>query len=163
MDLLSLNWLAVVLTIDSSELLVHSWWSIFALAIVGEFSVNTHALEGGNDCFVKETHEKAACNQGEHNDDRCWETLVSDQLIGMGDIVADDEVGHDVGKGHEEETDEDIHQGEGLSKVELGHVLQVDDESVPGTGAERVSTDGHVGIGDGIDVLDDIFNALEAA
>lgn len=81
----------------------------------------------------------------------------------MGDVFADDEVRQDIGKQHEEETDENIHLGEGLSKIEFGHVLQVDDESVPGTGAERVSTDSHVGISDGIDILDNIFNALEAA
>ena len=162
MNLLFLNWLTVVLTIDGSKLLVHSWWSIFTGTIV-EFSINTHALKRSNDCFVKESHEKCACNQSEHNDDRCWKTLISDIIIGLGDVFADEEVGEDIAKGHKEETNKHKHFSEGLSKVEFNHVLQVDDKSVPGTGAERVSTDSHVGVSDGVDVLDNVFNAFEAA
>jgi len=163
MNLLSVSWLTVVLTIDCSKLFVHTWWSIFTGAIVREFSVNTHALECSNDCFIKESHEKTACNQGVHGDDHSWESLIGNLIVSVGDVFADDEVGQDIGKQHEEETDEHIHLGEGLSKIEFGHVLQVDDESVPGTGAERVSTDSHVGISDGIDVLNNLFDALEAA
>jgi hypothetical protein len=160
---LSINWLSVALTIDGSKLLVHSWWSIFTGAIVREFSINTHALTGSNNCFVKESHEKTASNQGEDNDDHCWETLISDLIISTSDEFADDEVGHDIGKGHKEESNEHIHLSEGLSKVEFDQMLQVDDKSVPGTGTERVSTDSHVGISDGIVIPDNIFKAREAA
>lgn len=48
-------------------------------------------------------------------------------------------------------------------KVELDHVFQVEDEAVPGTGAERSSSDSLVGVGDGVDVLNKVFQALEAA
>lgn len=47
--------------------------------------------------------------------------------------------------------------------MEFDQVNQIEEESVPGTGAEWVSADGHVGISDGGDILDHILNALEAA
>jgi transcription antitermination factor NusG len=71
--------------------------------------------------------------------------------------------GKDVEADHKEVSDEHKHTGKGFSEIELNAVLQVEDEAVPSTGAERVTADSHVRVGDEVDVVDGVFETCKAA
>jgi len=123
-----------------------------------KFCIDGHALEGSSDSFVEESKEDTADEGGENEYDQ-----ESTPRIFESHIWSNEEEDEALENEDEEISHKNEPGGEWLSKVELDHVFQVENEAVPGTGAEWSTSDSHIGVGDGVDVLNKVFQALEAA
>lgn len=78
--------------------------------------------------------------------------------------MSHDEIGEThVGDSNGEFTKGNKSLCDGVGKSEFSQVLQVQQETVPGGGAEVLSRDSHVSIGRLIDVIADLFKAPEIA
>jgi len=60
-------------------------------------------------------------------------------------------------------SDESEHRGDDIGEPELGQMLQVEEESVPGRSAEAFSRDSHVCKCELVDIITNLLNAPEAA
>jgi hypothetical protein len=138
------------------------WRSEFGLTVV-DVSVNGHALKSSNYGLGEETDEKSSGNQRGNGNNYRWSCEVLEVVIALGAIFAHQEEGKAVEGHYKQVSDKHEHTGKGFSEVELNAVLQIDNEAVPSAGAKRVTADSHVRVGDEVDVVDGVFETLEAA
>lgn len=146
---------------DLGHLFVEGWWSEFAGSV--EFLVDGEAHQGGFDSGVEESDEEFSGDETRDHDDDEWNPDIAEFFAVLGSVFHDEVAGSSVQSDDGEDSDENEHGSKGVGEVEFDEMLKTHDESVPSTLAVRITRNGHVGIGHGVQVLDKAFDAAHAA
>lgn len=112
---------------------------------------------------MEESYEELSSDQGIENNENHWNPNRGELISILSSISEDQIAWASIEGGNGKHTNEYEHASQNISKVELDKMLQVKDETTPGTLAVWVTRDSHESIGHGVKVFNQILKARDEA
>lgn len=128
-----------------------------------EIHVNGKAGHESHDSCVEETEEDCGSEEGNDSNNDHWAKKTADFFSIFGDEFHDSVKTEEISNNNSNFTEKGEDLGNEVGKTELKHVLNVQEETVPGRTTEAVTRDGHVGKGSGVQVIANLFDASQNA